>query len=74
MQSAVTGDVPGATRTGTVLGESAPHGVENDRVLAHTEVVVGAPDIHLIRGVGRMSDSELASQAVDVVEVPVGSG
>ena len=47
------------------------HALEDDGVLAHSKVVVGAPDVNLLLGGSRVSDGKLCSKAVDVVEVAV---
>lgn len=47
------------------------HGLENNRIFAHTEVVVGAPHIDLLFDIACMSDRELGSETVDVVEIAV---
>lgn len=89
MKCTITGNVSRSTSASTVSVKGASnrqprklladncyslHGVENDRVSAHTEVVVGTPNIHLILCVGRVRDWELCRQSINVVEVPVRPG
>ena len=42
------GDVARAAGAGADLVDRLVHGVEHDRVLAHAEIVVGAPDRHVV--------------------------
>ena len=47
------------------------HGISHDRILAHAQIIIRAPDIHLILGICSMRHRELGSKTVDVVEVAV---
>jgi len=49
----------------------ALHGIEHDRVLAHPQIVIRAPNIHLILRIGGMRYRELGGEAIDIVEVAV---
>jgi len=48
------------------------HGLDDDRTLAHSQVVVRTPDGDLVGSLSGVSDGELGCQSVDVVEVSVG--
>jgi len=50
------------------------HRSQNDGTLAHSEVIVGTPDVDLVLDVGCVSDGELGGEPVDVVEVSVRPG
>lgn len=47
------------------------HGIQDHSVLAHTQVIVTTPNVHLILGVPRVRHRELGSQPIDVVKVTV---
>jgi hypothetical protein len=49
------------------------HGVEDNWVPAHSEVIVRAPDIDFILGIGSVGHRELGGQSIDVVEVSIRS-
>src|SRR5690606_20274752 len=49
------GDVAGAARAGAMAIERLVHGRDHLRVLAHAEIVVGAPDGDVADGIGRMT-------------------
>lgn len=50
----------------------ALHSFKDDGIVAHTEVIVGAPNLDFVLGIGGVSNREFASEPVDVVEVAVG--
>jgi hypothetical protein len=47
------------------------HGAEHHWVLAHSEVIVRAPDIDFILGIGGMRHGELGGESIDIIEVSV---
>lgn len=49
----------------------ALHGVKDNGVLAHAKVIVAAPDIDMFFDIAGMSDRELGSETIDIVEVTV---
>lgn len=69
---AVTSNVASASSTSAILAEGGLHGLDDDGVLAHAEVVVRAPHGDLVLGLCGVGARELLSQAVDVVEEAVG--
>lgn len=71
MERAVSGDIARTTCASSVRVERLVHGVQNDGVPSHAEVIVRAPNGHLVLLVGRVGDGELFGESVDVVEVPV---
>ena len=87
MEGTVPGDVSGSTGTSSVLVERSPivsrsqfwmwvyslHGVQNYWVPAHSKVIIRAPDIDFILGVGSMGYRELGGQSIDIVKVSVRS-
>ena len=50
------GNVAGAAGAGAHAGRGLDHGADHLRVLAHAEIVVGAPDDDLARALRRMPD------------------
>ena len=50
----VAGDVAGAAGAGAHAGRGLDHGADDFGMLAHAEIVVGAPDHDRLRAVGRM--------------------
>src|SRR2546421_160029 len=50
------GDIAGATGAGTHAGGGFDHGADHLGVLAHAEVIVGAPHDHVAGAVRRMPD------------------
>jgi hypothetical protein len=48
------------------------HGLDDNRIIAHTEVVISAPNLNLVLDVAGVGNRELGSETVDVVEVAVG--
>ena len=72
VHGAVAGNVAGASSAGAVLAQGGLHGLDDDGVLGHAEVVVRAPDSDLVFGLGGVCTRELLSQAVDVVEKAIG--
>lgn len=72
MVGTVASNVAGASSTSAVLAEGGLHGLDDDGVLAHAEVVVRAPDGDLVLGLCGVGARELLGQAVDVVEEAVG--
>ena len=67
----VTRNVASTTSASTVHVKCLVHLLQNLRVSAHTEVVVGAPNSDLVLGGVLVSARELLGQTVDVVEVAV---
>jgi len=48
------------------------HGLEDNRIVAHTEVIISAPNLDLIFDVAGVGNGELGGKAVDIIEVAVG--
>ena len=67
------GDVAGATRAGAHPRCGLDHGADHLGVLAHAEVVVGAPDHDLARALRRMPDRvrKTASDTLEVGKNPI---
>ena len=65
------GDVARAAGAGAVLADGGDHGVPHGRVLAHAEIVVGAPHSHFFLSSCHMGAGEFLGQTIDVVEVAV---
>lgn len=47
------------------------HSVEDNRILAHPQIVIAAPNIDLFLDRPGVRDGELGCEAVDVVEVAI---
>ena len=67
------GNVAGAAGAGSHPGRGLDHGADHLRMLAHAEIVVGAPDHDLARPARRMPDGvrKPAGDAFEVGENPV---
>jgi hypothetical protein len=48
------------------------HSFKDDWIVAHTEIIVGAPDLDLFLDVASVGNGELCGKSVNVVEVTVG--
>lgn len=62
----MTEKADGGKRDGDVL-----HGLEDNGVVAHTQIVIRTPYLHLGLGVSGVGDREFGGETVDVVEVTV---
>ena len=67
------GDVAGAAGAGAHAGRGLDHGADHLRVLAHAEIVVGAPDHDLARALRRVPDGvrKTAGDALQIGKHPV---
>ena len=52
MQMGGAGDVPGAARAAAVSLGSLNQGITNNGILAHAEVIIGAPNHHFLCSIG----------------------
>lgn len=48
------------------------HSPNNDGVSTHTQIIIRTPNIYLVLGVCSVSNRELGSKPIDVVEVAIG--
>ena len=48
------------------------HSFKDDRIVAHTEIIVGAPDFDLFLDVASVRNGELCGKSVNVIKVTVG--
>src|SRR5262249_5807792 len=69
----VAGDVAGAARAGAHAGRGLDHGADDLGMLAHAEIVVGAPDHDVAWAVRRVPDRvrEAARDPLQVGKDPV---
>jgi hypothetical protein len=67
----VARDVPSASSTRAVSFQSLVHGLQHLRVAPHAEIVVGAPNGHLLLLGSHVSARKFLSEAINVVEVAV---
>ena len=67
------GDVAGPARPGADALEGLGHGLQHEGMLAHAEVVVGAPDRHLDRALGPVPGGarKVPAVALEIGEDPV---
>lgn len=67
----VSGDVSGTSGTSSVVVQGLVHRLEYVWVASHAEVVVGAPDSHLVLRGLLVGTRKFLGQSVDVVEVAI---
>lgn len=53
-------------------GKYLLHGLEDNRVVTHTKVIISTPNLDFVLGVSGVSNGELGRKTVDVIEVTVG--
>ena len=64
----IAGDVAGAAGAGAHPGRGLDHGADHLGMLAHAEIVVGAPDHDVLRALRRMPD-RMRKAAGDALEI-----
>jgi len=52
--------------------ERSLHSFEHNRVVSHAQIIIGTPNLDLIGDLPGVSERELLSHPVDVVEVAIG--
>jgi len=74
VQSAATDGYQSASlgNLGLVMWDHSLHSFEHNRVVPHPQIIVGAPNFDLVGDFSGVSERELLSHPVDVVEVAVG--
>ena len=50
----------------------ALHGLKNNGIVSHAQVIVGTPDLHFIIDIVGMRNRKLSGKAVDVIKVAIG--
>lgn len=68
----VTGYISGSSCSSTIFIQSVVHSLQDLRISAHSQIIIGAPDRDSLILVGHMGAGELFGEAIDVVEVAVG--
>lgn len=68
----MTGDISRSACSSTIFIQRLVHGLQDLRVAAHAQVIIGAPDRDSFRLVGHMRAGKLLCKTVDVIEVAVG--
>lgn len=48
------------------------HGLKDNRIISHTKIVIGTPDLDFIMWAGSVGDWEFSSEPVYIIEVAVG--
>src|SRR5579862_3480566 len=68
----VTRNVSSSTRTGPILVKGFMHSLQDLRIAAHSEIIIGAPHSDTLINVRHMRLGKFFGQAIDIVEVAVG--